>query len=317
MANAPNQTFQQSCPHCDATLELPHQAAGKRSLCPSCDQEFVAQLTTSGDTDRQPRAPQQNDEQHLHKVSIETIFGDTQTLFAVGRRKLFLPGFVIGGLLVLLVVVPLIGLNQYAQTNANGAITITLVLSPLFLLVIAYVLSVGLYLSDQLCNVDFNLPVVETSSWLSDSFKPGWKLVIRTAVTVLLLFLLNGVGLLVTALTISVASNSTRIGTTLLLYGFGFLISVLIPVFLAMSFWPLLPLCLTDRPLRRNVHPAITIAFFDPFNSFLIAVATTCLIGIGVAMVGMGLMVTLPLTVLLLVVAVRRSTGQSIAVLDQ
>ncbi|OYP34971.1 hypothetical protein [Rhodopirellula sp. MGV] len=309
------QLFRQTCPHCQATLELPIEASGKRSLCPGCEREFVAERVGVSSV------PHQDDrsialERPLERVSIETLFADTMAIVSLRRRDLYLPAFVLCLGYFLLVVIPLSGLNVYAQTNLRSALIWLGIATPFFCGVNTYVIAILIYIANRTVNASSSEEPASNGTVLKSSFKPGWPLFRQVATFVLLATFIASVLVVATGLMFNQMAAAT-IQLMLLLFAFAFAVSIIAPVLIAMMLWPMLPLCDRPMPLLVRLRRTFRIAAHSLFNSFLISVAITFLLGIGLGLMGIGLIITAPIAALLLVVAQRRTEGESIRFLDE
>ncbi|MCC9600824.1 hypothetical protein LOC67_09625 [Stieleria sp. JC731] len=324
------ETFLQTCPNCQATLELPLEASGKRSSCPGCQIEFTAETVAGSshqDPDRLDRLSDANVQSPMQesleidvanqRVSIESIFVGAQILLASCRRQIFVPSFCVGIIFVATVISPLIALNMFSRVNFNLALILAAALSPLFIAVACYGMTVALQLINRACDSSILGPQVDLVTLLKTSMKPSWRLLARVSLVMIVAFCFMAALIVATGLMIRSASSIGKIETALLLYALAFMLSVIAPITIATFLWPTLPLCLTSLGMGKLVHRSVKLAAAHLFNSFLIATAVSILFGFGISLLGLGLIVATPIAVSILVVGWRRTSGHPIHVLDE
>lgn len=313
--------FHQSCPSCAAELELPAEADGKAAVCPACQTQFIANATvttkstdTATPTATRTPSPQPIDAP-LRPVSIESVMGETHTIFSGRRRPLILP-FLIPSLLVVIgFVLPLVYLNDLAIVNQPKAITWTAVLSPWFLALSVYAFWFASNLAIDVCDAEAERdhePRGRIRSWLL----PEGRVFVGLLLTVAAATVIFGVLLVLAAAYINMGRKIETFEVRMLMTAGAFLCAFAVAIGVAMRFWPLIPLAMEGRWGVNAAKRSLAITAANLMTSFLLIAALSFLVGVGFSLFGIGLPFAIPYAALALVVALRLMENRRIPALD-
>lgn len=319
-------SFRQLCPSCRSSLELPVEANGKTAICPACQNQFVAAVPPSAESesesDRQQatgaseRSPRQAVRKSYRCVSIERIFDDSRCVFVDRRRPLLLP-FLLPSLLVLLgFVYPLVYLNEMAATNAPRALQWAAALTPWFVLVTVYTFWFALNLAREVCDAEPDAPA-NTGSRIRLWFLPRGRefVALLIAVTSWLLFCAAIIALAV--IVVKAGGGVKAIEIRLLTMIGAFLGAGVVLTAVAMRFWPVIPLAMDGRTGSGVIGESLAMTNVNRMPSFFLVVAAFVLIGGGFALFGLGLPLALPWVALVFIVALRLIDARRIPALDR
>ncbi|QEF96069.1 hypothetical protein Mal15_00950 [Stieleria maiorica] len=310
-------SFQQTCPSCSASLELPIEADGKAAVCPACQSQFTATAPSAAKLDAvaapEP-VPQTTPAASYQTITIERIWTDTQSVLSERRRPLFVP-FLIPSVLVLLgLVVPLAHLNDLAITNRPLALRWLAIGSPWFLLLIVYSVWFALNLAVDVCDAepDENGEVPpRTRSWFVPSVAVSGALLITLATGMLFVAVILGVAIVMINAASGVQATEIRLLTTIGV----FLASALALTFTAMRLWPVVPLAMDGRCGGAVIRESIEMTRVNPMTSFFLVVVMFVALGVGFSLFGLGLPLAMPFVSLVCVIAFRSIAGRRIPAL--
>ncbi|WP_182866034.1 hypothetical protein [Stieleria mannarensis] len=303
-------SFQQTCPSCNASLELPIEADGKAAVCPACQTQFTAAAPSMAES-----VPKPSPEHRYQSITIERIWTDTQSVLSERRRPLFVP-FLIPSVLVLLgLIVPLAHLNDLANTNRPLALMWIAIGSPWFLLLIVYSVWFAMNLAADVCDAqpDENGDVPPRHrSWLVPSIAVLAALLVTLAIGMLFGAVIIGLAVVMINAASGVQATEIRLLTTIGV----FLASVLALTFTAMRLWPVVPLAMQGRCGGAVIRESLEMTKVNPMTSFFLVVVMFVVMGVGFSLFGIGLPLVMPFAALICVVAFRSIAGRRIPALD-
>lgn len=314
-------SFQQSCPSCNASLELPIEADGKAAVCPACQTQFIAAAPPA--LESKPTAvvtpqptPQPVAVKRYRKIPIEHIFADTQSIFVERRRPLMMPFLMPSVLIVLGLLLPLAYLSDLAITNRTQALLWLAVASPWFLLVTVYSVWFALNLSLDVCDAGPDLeddPPRKTRSWFVP--KAAVFLSLLAVMTIAIAYLAVVIGLAIAIMNLGSNVQATEIH--LLMTVGAFVGAILLLTLSAMRLWPVIPLAMDGRFGGAVVRESLEMTKANLMTSFFLVVGISFLVGFGFSVFGLGLPLAIPIGALELVVALRLIEGRQIPAFDR
>ncbi|MCS7470536.1 zinc-ribbon domain-containing protein [Stieleria sp. ICT_E10.1] len=314
-------SFQQSCPSCNASLELPIAADGKAAVCPACQARFIAAAPTV--LESSPTAvvtpqltPQPVAVKRYRKIPIEHIFADTQSVFIERRRPLLMPFLIPSVLVVLGLLLPLAVLSDMASTNLKQALLWLAIASPWFLLVTVYSVWFALNLSLDVCDAGPDLeddPPPKTRSWFVPKAAEFISLLIAMTIAITCVAVVIGLAIVI----MNVGSNVQATEIHLLMTVGAFVGAILLLTLSAMRLWPVIPLAMDGRFGGAVVRESLEMTKSNLMTSFFLVVGVFFLVGFGFSVFGLGLPLAIPVAALALVVALRLIQGRGIPAFDR
>lgn len=301
---------------------MPAEADGKAAICPACQKEFVASAERSPSTSDRPPTPsdvpkpKRGKPDPIRKVSIESILGDTQTIYADRRRPILLPFLIPSILVVAGLVFPLAYLSDLVANNKPGAVVWTLVLLPWFLLVATYAFWFALNLGVDVCNAGPDLEPGKRErirSW----FLPDPKVFLALF---LILTALAAVFAALVGMSIAIANAAENVKAfeiRLLMFVVAFFGSLVALTLITMRFWPLIPMAMDGRFGTPAVRRCLAITGSNLMTSFLLVIASFFALGLGFGLFGLGLPLAVPLVALSLIVGYRLIEGKRIPAFER
>ncbi|MCO8121902.1 hypothetical protein NHH03_09155 [Stieleria sp. TO1_6] len=306
-------SFQQACPTCGATLELPGQESGKAAVCPSCQTEFVAAVPVTEPPVSKP--PTATPMPGYRSVSIESVVAHTQSVLFHRRRPLFVPFLVPALLVVVAGVIPVAFLSGLATTNPARAWIGMGILMPWFLMLATYAVWFALERSSVVCD-DAGESAESQAGAGKIRFLPPLDRLVSLSIAVLMLAVwITGC----TAVSIAVAQFSGKIAaweTRVLVVGISVVVSSVFGLAVAMRFWPLFPLLAGGSRLLPAMRASVAMTRVNSLTSFLLVIAAGILLGGGFSLFGLGLPITVPVCALLWTVAQRLIDGTPLPLLQ-
>lgn len=298
-------TFQQLCPSCRSTLELPVEARDRSAVCPACEFQFVANRAPEprklSDGFDSPRA-----------VPIETILGDALAVFSLHKKRILLPFLVPAALILVFIIAPMAWLSDYASVNQPAAIGWALILSPLFLLIFGYAIWVGLSGATHACDSSTAQP---RQTWRESLIPRSRSLIPVVSVTVLgivVLFVIPAIAIAISQTLTQTANVQTQIAIALFTVG---LLGTALMVSSALL-WPVVPLAMLRSSMAGVFRTALAISGVNLLTSFLLIAFLVVINGFGAALMLVGLTLTIPFSCTALVVAAHRIGGKEIVGLE-
>lgn len=299
-------SFQQVCPSCNALLELPIEADGKSALCPACDAEFVAGISLK---------PIQLVPRDYQRVSIETIWGDSQTVFQ-GRRRRFLMPFLIPTILVLVgFVAPFAYLNGLAVNSRRTALIASAILSPWFMLVLSYAIWFALKRSTKICDTGPQEDSEPTWSWRAQ-YVPELRSFLWVFINLVVTVVVAATLLAAWMAMIRIGSVVPSVGIAGLIYLGSSVVALTLIVLVTTRFWPVYPLAMTRRFGIRAIKESWAITKSNLLTSFFLGLTILFLLGLGFSIFGLGLFFAIPAAAMVSTVALRSIEGSRIAALE-
>jgi hypothetical protein len=313
-------SFPQVCPSCKSSLELPIEADGKTAVCPACETQFIAHATLNAPmlargrrSEKPPHTPPTRSDDR--QVSIESVLGDTQTIFSSRRRPLLLP-FLVPSLMVGLGgVVPIALLSELALTHRSMALVGFAMLSPVFVLLVSYAVWFALNRSIEVCDA---APQVDPNDVPATrcGYLPDRRVFFALSMVVLIAMLWAATMVTLTAVMINLSSKLVAIEIRALVFGGTLVGTVVLTTVVAMRTWPLFPLAMEGRFGAPVIREALAMTRANPLTSFLIVVTAALMVGFGFSLFGIGLPIAIPLSALLSVVALRLIQGRRIPAIE-
>ena len=321
-------SFQQACPSCQSSLELPIEADGKSAVCPACQSQFIAgapgkEMEPHDHAELPLRTTSVEAPKEYRRISIENVWDDSRSVFQQRSRPLLLP-FLILSVLAAIGLSPLIYLNSMAVKQRTLAMIWLAVLSPWFLSVISYSIWYALRLANNVCDAgpkklsdvpsDIDSHASEPNQyWLVPN---GRQFIFSMFMLVVIAFgfqmIVIGISTAMIKLSANVQAQEIRI---LLLTG-AFAVFVICLLIVGTRFWPLFPLMMRARFGSQAIRQSLAITRVNLMTSFLLVIAIFFLLGFGFGMFGLGLPLVVPLAALTSEVALRLIEGRRISTLE-
>ena len=300
-------SFQQTCPNCRATLELPGEADGKLAVCPACQHQFTAAAIASATP--QPQWPRPATT--VREVPIETVLADARLAFALRRRPLLLPFLIPSFLALVGLVYPLAYFNHLANQDFWLAIKWMALCSPWFVLLVSYVIWFALNLAADVCEFPDGV-----SGGIRFWMVPRIKSLVGLVAVNLAFAALLGALIALNKSAFGIVAKLSSIEIQFLVMGGVVALSLALLVGVSLWTWPLWPLAYRDGLSVSVVRRSLAAAQANSLTSFLLVVVLGILTGLGFASFLLGAPLLIPIGTLIVTVAAGRVTGQTVPVID-
>lgn len=309
-------SFQQACPSCQRSLQLPVEAKGQLAVCPACETQFVAAETSRANAVDQGVASAKNEAPTQYQsVTIEAVLAEAQAVFST-RQLPFLVPFLLPGIFLLIGFIgPIAYLSELGATNQNLALKMLVGFAPVLLMPVAYAFWVALNLANRILDhqpKDFGRDVAGEDSahepagcdqqhWAKPQFRRFaavyavvlFSCVLMCALVVVVVMLMN--------LAWSIRAPEVRF----VVIALTFIVGLVAFVGTMMRFWPMFPLSMLPVTRRDLVRGSWRVSGANLMTSFFLVTMVCVMLGLGTSFFGLGLPIVIPYAAMLITVGYR------------